>query len=81
MLYVGRPKNYWYRECEAQPELVTKHSDGMSGVTVVTRVGVGNLVPSVLVNRFAVLVCHVVHFQLRCQMLRPMGHKQISWPN
>jgi hypothetical protein len=62
VLDIGRPENHWYREREAQPKLVTEHRDGVSGVTVVTRVGVGNLVPSILVDRFAVLVCHMFHF-------------------
>jgi len=34
----------------------------VSGVAVVARVGVGHLVPSMLGDRFAVLVCHLFHF-------------------
>ncbi len=44
MLDIGRSEDHWYRETEAQPKLVTKHGDGVSGVTVVTRVGLGHVV-------------------------------------
>jgi hypothetical protein len=37
----------------------------VAGVTVVVCMAVGKLVPSVLIDRFVVMVCHVVHFQLR----------------
>jgi hypothetical protein len=53
---------------------VVKQGNGVSSVTVVTCVWVGNLVPSMLVDRFAVFVSHVVHFQ-RCEKLRSMGRK------
>jgi len=61
-LDIGRPEDHWNRESKAQPKLVAKHGDGVSSVTVVTRVGVGNVVPSMVADRFAFLVCHVVHF-------------------
>ena len=43
MLDVRRPEDHGNRESEAQPELVAKHSDGVSGVTVVVSVGAGHL--------------------------------------
>jgi len=66
VLDIGRPEDHWNCESEAQPKLVTKHGDGMSGVTVVTRVGLRNLVTDMWVGHFSMgLVCHVVHFELR----------------
>jgi hypothetical protein len=49
VLDIARPEDHWNCESEAQPKLVTKHRHAVSGVTVVTCVGVGSLVPSRLV--------------------------------
>ncbi len=39
MMDIGRPEDHGNGESEAQPKLVTKHSDRVSGVTVVVSVG------------------------------------------
>jgi len=66
-LDIGRPENHWDCESEAQPKLVAKHGDGVSRVTVVTRVGSRHLVAGLRTGRFVVLVCHVIHFEFGSQ--------------
>ena len=75
MLDIGRPEDHWDGETEAQPKLVTKHGDRVSGVTVVTRVGFRNLVTGMWVRHLSMgFVCHVVHFELTKRVNRtPLG--------
>src|SRR5712692_6877727 len=68
VLDIARPENHWNCESKAQPKLVAKHGDGVSGVTVVTRVSRRHLVTGMWVRRLSSgLVRHVVHFELRIE--------------
>jgi hypothetical protein len=73
VLDIARPENHWNCEGEAQPKLVTKHGDGVAGMTVMTCMVLGHLVTNVWVSALSVyVVCHVVHFELRNQQNSPL---------
>ena len=68
MLDVRRPEDHGNRESEAQPKLVAKHRDGVSGVTVVVSVSGRHIVIMVRVGRFPLRVaCQLIHLELRSQ--------------
>jgi len=61
-LDVHRPEDHGNRKSEAQPELVTKHGDGVSDVTVVVSLGHWHFVTGMWVRRLSGdFMCHLVH--------------------
>src|SRR5580704_16250385 len=61
MLNIARPKDRRNGKSETQPELVAKHGDRVSRVTVVTCVGSRHAVAGMRTDRFVILVRHAVH--------------------
>jgi len=71
---IVRPDDHWDGESEAQPKLVTKHRDGVSGVTVMTGMSFGHLVTGMWVRHLSMgVMFHSLRF-------RPAAKPQTSSP-
>jgi hypothetical protein len=60
--YIGRPEDHWNSETEAQPKLVPKHGDGVSGVAVMVSLSHRHFVTGVRVRLLYLdFMCHLIH--------------------
>jgi hypothetical protein len=62
VLDIDGPEDHRNRQSEAQPELVAKHCDGVSRVTIVTPMSFGHFVRGMRIDRLPVIMMrHIVH--------------------